>query len=114
MNALLTQLRKSADRWLNREPPRAHPPVGRREVIHVSNPWHAVSIEPVGEGCEAVRRVRGQRFLSSEAPQTPLPGCGASMCGCRYRHYDDRRSGKEEGRPANGEIPYHPRRRSTD
>jgi len=32
------------------------------------------------------------RFLSSEAPRLPLPGCGAgAACSCAYKHHRDRR-----------------------
>jgi len=53
--------------------------------------WHAVMVVPRGEGCAASQACRNKRFLASEAPRLPLEGCDAASCGCRYRHYDDRR-----------------------
>ena len=55
--------------------------------------FHAVGIKPAGEGqsCNVVLALRGQRFLSPEAPTLPLPDCDAAVCNCTYRHYDDRR-----------------------
>ena len=55
-------------------------------------PWHAVMIVTSGTACPAAIGCRGKRFLSSEAPRLPLPECVAESCGCKYRHYDDRRN----------------------
>lgn len=52
---------------------------------------HAVSVVPGPRCCDEVRELRGQRFLSREAPQLPLKGCGRADCTCRYEHYQDRR-----------------------
>jgi len=57
----------------------------------VFNPFHAVSIAPGPEACEAAQVRAGKRFLSREAPRLPLPECGNPECRCRYQHYDDRR-----------------------
>jgi hypothetical protein len=58
----------------------------------VRQPWHAVTLLSKGETCEAVRALRGVRFLSSEAPHLPLPQCTqARACTCSYRHHSDRR-----------------------
>ena len=56
--------------------------------------FHAVGIKPAGQGqsCDVVLALRGQRFLSAEAPTLPLPDCDAAQCSCTYGHYDDRRS----------------------
>ncbi len=56
--------------------------------------FHAVGIKSAGEdqSCDVVLALRGQRFLSAEAPALPLPDCDAVECSCTYRHYDDRRS----------------------
>lgn len=56
--------------------------------------YHAVEIRAPDAGCEAVRAVRGKRFLSIEAPPIPLPACGCNNCACYYVHHDDRRSGQ--------------------
>lgn len=73
----------------------------------VSNPYHCVTIRyPGDQACEAVQKLEPKsrlsgrvplflethkRYLSSEAPLLPLPGCTASYCQCRYVHYEDRR-----------------------
>jgi hypothetical protein len=91
-----------------------------REVKHLShqqirltNPWHAVAIQPGPKRCKPVEQLAGRRFLSKEAPKTPLRECTEAQCTCRYRHYEDRRvegaSFDRNGRP----LP-HPRRRNTD
>lgn len=61
------------------------------ERVHIVNPYHAVSIAPCLMACENVRRYAGKRFLSSDAPILPVPGCGSAQCRCRYLHHDDRR-----------------------
>lgn len=62
-------------------------------------PFHAVSIETDAVPCTAVRQLGDQRFLSSEAPPLPLPGCDRGRCECRYRHHEDRRSHEERRMP---------------
>lgn len=58
-----------------------------------SNPYHAVSILPGPNACDAARRFAGKRYLSSEAPPLPLPSCDAFHCTCRFKHHNDRRVG---------------------
>lgn len=58
------------------------------------SPWHAVSIISTGGSCEAARALKGQRFLSADAPRLPLMECtSAAACPCRYRKHPDRRAG---------------------
>jgi hypothetical protein len=52
---------------------------------------HAVSIVPGPRCCAQAQELRGQRFLSRDAPQLPLASCGRTDCTCRYEHYQDRR-----------------------
>ena len=60
--------------------------------------WHAISVEH-GEGCcSAAKAIAGTRFLSVEAPATPLRECDTPVCRCRYRHHDDRRASDDERR----------------
>ena len=66
-------------------------PVAVPNTARQRNRWHAVSIVPHGQACEAAQTCRGKRFLSSEAPRLPLESCNADQCQCRYRHYPDRR-----------------------
>jgi hypothetical protein len=87
--------------------------------------WHAVSVICKSGSCEAARALKGQRFLSAEAPRLPLPQCtSAADCPCVYRKHADRRAGprREEEKiglhrpPASGDQERRRRRgrRSTD
>lgn len=42
--------------------------------------------------CDAVRDIRGKRFLSKEVPKLPLAGCDAGDCKCTYELFEDRRT----------------------
>jgi hypothetical protein len=58
-----------------------------------SNRWHAVTIRPKGESCDAVQACRTGRFLAAEAPRLPLQECSTSdTCSCIYKHLADRRT----------------------
>ena len=61
--------------------------------------YHAVSIKVSGSACRAAKELTGQRFLSTEAPLLPLPGCTMAECNCRFVHHKDRRSGKDRRSP---------------
>lgn len=61
--------------------------------------FHAVSIQPGVDACSAARALAGQRFLSIDAPQVPLPDCDQSECGCWFMHHDDRRAGDDRRSP---------------
>lgn len=62
-------------------------------------PFAAVSIEPGAIACDEVQRHAGRRLLQKNAPVLPVPGCDQAECGCRYRKFDDRRSGTERRVP---------------
>jgi len=64
-------------------------------MVKPSGPrWNAVSVVTASGGCEAARALKGQRFLSADAPRLPLPACASPMaCQCVYRKYADRRAG---------------------
>jgi hypothetical protein len=64
----------------------------------VVNPYHAVSVVPGQDACAEARALRGQRFLSREAPALPLTGCKSTQCTCRYEHHEDRRKGGRRAR----------------
>jgi len=65
------------------------------EPHRVVNPYHAVSIVS-GPSCERTREQQaGKRYLSADAPALPLPTCNARSCSCRYKHHEDRRSGRD-------------------
>ncbi len=51
-------------------------------------PYHAVSCK--GD-CDALRGLRGRRFLVKDAPPLPVPSCRAERCHCHYEHHHDRR-----------------------
>lgn len=65
----------------------------------VDTRWHAVSIKFGKDACAAAKGMTGQRFLASDAPQLPLPGCDAAVCDCRFTHHQDRRSGRDRRSP---------------
>ena len=64
-----------------------------------SSDFHAVSVRPGAYACNEANEIAGQRFLATEAPEIPLPGCTSSNCECHFVHHDDRRSGKERRSP---------------
>jgi hypothetical protein len=64
-----------------------------------NSPFHAVSIAFEQHACNAAKELAGRRFLSSAAPRLPLPECDVLECKCRFKHYDDRRSGKDRRNP---------------
>jgi hypothetical protein len=69
-----------------------------RPAVSVSDTgtrFHAVSIRYGANACDAAREMEGRRFLSSAAPKLPLPECDATECKCRFKHHQDRRSGRE-------------------
>jgi hypothetical protein len=79
-------------------------PAEKPETPKSRRRWHAVTVVTSGSPCAAALACKGKRFLSSEAPRFPLAKCDAARCDCKYRHYDDRRSGprraEESGAPA--------------
>ena len=54
-------------------------------------PFRCVSIEPGAGSCAAVKKLKGRRFLSRQAPLLPLADCDGGTCRCYYRHFHDRR-----------------------
>lgn len=64
----------------------------------IRSQWHSMSIECDKNGCSAAKALEGKRFLASEVPTTPLLGCDASVCNCRYRHHEDRRTPESDRR----------------
>jgi len=68
-------------------------------VLTDHSKYHAVSVKHGANACAAVSEISGQRFLASQAPDLPLPGCDADQCDCRFIHHDDRRSGKDRRSP---------------
>lgn len=65
--------------------------------------WTAVSIHSTTGSCEPARTLKGQRFLSAEAPRLPLVECTQSArCACTYKKYPDRRAGPRREEDATG------------
>ena len=75
------------------------PKPDRRTLSTPDSDYHAVSIKPGSYACSAVSDIAGKRFLATEAPELPLPGCTAAKCECHFVHYRDRRSGKDRRSP---------------
>ena len=58
----------------------------------------AVEIDPgLNDCCDVVGRLRGRRFLMTNAPPIPLPGCNMKKCNCRYARFKDRRQETRRG-----------------
>jgi hypothetical protein len=67
---------------------------GNGTRISVTNPWHAVGISLGKPCCRASMVQKNVRYLSTEAPPLPLQSCTQpKTCGCKYKHYGDRRRG---------------------
>jgi hypothetical protein len=68
-----------------------------------SNDYRAVSIVPTQASCIDARRVRNVRYLLREAPRLPLSQCPLrASCPCRYRKFQDRRTGDRRDIAASG------------
>jgi hypothetical protein len=70
----------------------------RRSSVGADNPFHAVSVHPSAISCLAAETIKGQRFLSEQAPALPLEACTVTSCNCRYVHHVDRRRGNGDRR----------------
>ena len=57
--------------------------------------WRAVKMKPGLMCCRFAETMRGEVFLSSEAPTFPLKQCTQKECSCKYTHLEDRRDGDE-------------------
>jgi hypothetical protein len=57
--------------------------------------WRSVMIRPGLIACQQITDLKGQVFLSREAPELPLPSCSERDCRCHYVFHDDRRSGSD-------------------
>ena len=80
--------------------PESRPDRRRRiGVTRGGEEYHAVSIKPGAYACGEANEIAGERFLASEAPEIPLPGCTSSNCECHFVHHKDRRTGKDRRSP---------------
>ncbi len=57
--------------------------------------WTAVKVKTGLMCCKTVEQMRGNVFLTGEAPDFPLKDCKVKVCECKYIHMDDRRQGDE-------------------
>lgn len=83
----------SINRWRGKPDDNYLNALQARKRIESRNPWRAVEIASNTASCAASKQVKGRRFLCTEAPRLPLPGCNAAQCKCRYKHFPDRRTG---------------------
>jgi hypothetical protein len=67
----------------------------RAQVATKDGEYQCVTIRPCLEGCVAVTEQQGNRYLSNEAPELPLPGCDTGECSCRYQYHMDRRENED-------------------
>ncbi len=61
----------------------------------IDTKWRSVRIRPGLIACRHIADLKGQVFLSREAPALPLPSCGERDCRCHYVFLDDRRCGTD-------------------
>jgi len=60
-----------------------------KKIVH--GKYHCVTVAYSKDACDAVKKLKNQRILSSEAPVLPLAECDRSECGCRFHHHEERR-----------------------
>jgi len=97
---LVSDLFNRAKALFGKSEPEAKPAPAKKPA----NAWHAVAVVPGPRACDAARRLRGQRFLSREAPALPLKDCQVAGCTCRYEHHDDRRTGPRRAQELGASI----------
>lgn len=88
--ALISRVLSGLPGWLRQHREKTRPAFRAPDVRDFGN-YHSVAISNCNNPCEAVQRLKDNRFLPAEAPVLPLQGCTAQSCQCRYVHYDDRR-----------------------
>jgi hypothetical protein len=76
--------------WLSR-PRKRVTAQGEQADNQPVSPYRGVAIKPGKNGCASARTLEERRFLALEAPRLPLPNCDATVCQCRYSHFEDRR-----------------------
>lgn len=69
-----------------------------RSVLATSPSHRSAEIVGCSNACERARELSGIRFLMSDVPRLPLPGCTVARCRCTYAHHTDRRNTAEERR----------------
>ncbi len=86
--------------WLLRPRRRTLPAAPPPQMVRPTSKYHCVAIKYRDDACRSVKKLEGKRFLSKQAPQFPLPDCGARPCRCSYVHFEDRRVSERR-------TPYH-------
>ena len=72
---------------------------GAQNPAQARSPYQATSIRATACGCDAVKALGKQRFLTSgNIPKLPLPECSAATCDCRYVRHGDRRTSRDDRR----------------
>ena len=67
----------------------------KKKVVH--GKYHCVTVIFNESSCAAVKKLKGKRILSSEAPLFPLQGCDVDKCECRFQHHEERRDEERRG-----------------
>lgn len=93
MTVVISFVAHSIKRWRGKPNDDYMQALYERKRTEVRNPWRAVEVAPGSPSCAASKQLKGKRFLCTEAPRLPLPGCSAVQCSCRYKHFSDRRVG---------------------
>lgn len=78
--------------WLLRRRRRTLPATPPAQMVRPTSKYHCVAIKYRDGACQSVKKLESTRFFPKEAPQFPLPDCGARPCRCSYVHFDDRRA----------------------
>ena len=63
----------------------------RMSATITNKPYHAVSVRHDSRACSSALDLGNRRFLTADAPITPLPDCTSPHCDCKYVHHKDRR-----------------------
>ncbi len=79
--------------WRYRQNTRARHAV--KPLSREDSKYQAIEIRPCLMACDAAVKLRGHRFLASDAPSLPLPQCDQKECDCRHIYHQDRRSGED-------------------
>ena len=69
-----------------------------RRIPDMGADFEAVSIQLQDQPCQAVRDLRGKRFLAEEMPELPLPGCDRE-CDCSFKYHRERRDEQDRRAP---------------
>jgi hypothetical protein len=77
-------------------------PAAKPAKRELRNRWHAITVVPGANHCQAADAAKGRRYLSAQAPKLPLRECDAAACTCKYRHHEDRRGIPRRSEEARG------------